>query len=66
MYDLGNESNKNDYKKSKEELIRLKKALDILKEKQLKHHEGMKHSTKEKKEDHKMHSEKHDEHKGHH
>jgi hypothetical protein len=53
-------------KKSKEELIRLKKALDVLKEKQMMHHEDMKHSKKKKKEDHKMQNEKHDEHKGHH
>ncbi|MFT5170808.1 MAG: hypothetical protein ACI9BD_000578 [Candidatus Marinamargulisbacteria bacterium] len=53
-------------KKSKEELIRLKKALDIVQEKQLKHHEDMTPSSNEKKEAHKMHREKQDEHKEHH
>ena len=53
-------------KKSKEELIRLKKALDILKEKQMMHHKGMKHSDKEMMKNHGMHSEKQDEHKNHH
>ena len=53
-------------KKSKEELIRLKKALDILKEKQMAHHEEMNRSMNEKKINHKMHGEKHDKHENHH
>lgn len=53
-------------KKSKETLIRLKKALDVLKEKQMNHHEGMKRSTEAKKGVYKMPLEKHGKHTGHH
>ncbi|MBT6120101.1 hypothetical protein HOH45_01385 [bacterium] len=53
-------------KKSKEELIRLKKALDVLKKKQMNHHEGMKLSTEAKKGVYKMPLEKHGDQTGHH
>jgi hypothetical protein len=46
--------------------FRLVKSSDISKEKQMTHHEGLKHSDKEMMKKHEMHSEKPDEHKNHH